>query len=897
MADRQISSLPQAQTVDDDSLFVLEQQGVAMKASGAQWKGYAQDAVRQYVTQAQQQAQAAASSATQAANSATAAAASASDAAEAVAQIGTAVEDTLANAQAAQAAQEAAEAAQEAAETAADGVETFVTEAESARDAAIAAQQAAETAEWNAETSATGAATSASQASQSASDASGSATDAAGSATTATQAASYAQAAQLLAETAKTGAEAAEDGAEAARDAILNMIVKAITLETGQPATVSKELVNGIFQLTFGLPKGNTGKTGAQGIQGVSIESIQLTSGNHAPGTTDTYTIALSNDTTYTFSVYNGANGTGTGDFMASGIVPMTGNLQMGGNRVTGMAAPTADTDGATKGYVDKGLSNKQDTLSGTEDQLVGFNSAGEATAVPKPTAADVGALPTQTGTQGQVLGFTADNTVGAMDAPSGLPDGGTEGQILEKTADSAAWTDKPLGSPARMNILETICENVELADYGAVYTFPVPIEIDSDAIYLLRYSSKEVYEGETYEYGTYAFTNKANKDDSSVSWMNGNISMISTTVTDNNLWDGATSNISIYKVAIEVTDPITYIALHSGDESLISAENGHAEGNRTIASGNAAHAEGSATTASGVASHAEGMKTIASGNWAHAEGTDSNASGLISHAEGDNTIASGDYSHTEGQETIASGSCSHAEGNETTASRAYSHSEGYRTISASAYQHVQGKYNIEDSSDTYAHIVGNGEDDDNRSNAHTLDWDGNAWFAGEVYAGGESQSDGDKLAKEKNVVPNTRTINSKPLSSDVTLTAEDVGAIANPNSGTTGQILTKTENGVKWADPPSGGTASYVASFTAEQWTAGTGESTITIPAATHKLSGSIVDCKAFASISGGYRAGVWASLETYATVAENGDIVLHYPDTSGYAGAAVLTAYEIPS
>lgn len=151
--------------------------------------------------------------------------------------------------------------------------------------------------------------------------------------------------------------------------------------------------------------------------------------------------------------------------------------------------------------------------------------------------------------------------------------------------------------------------------------------------------------------------------------------------------------------------------------------------------------------------------------------------------------------------------------------------------------------------------------------------------------------------AADVGAVPTTRTINSKPLSSNVTLTAEDVGAIANPNSGTTGQILTKTENGEKWADPPSGGTASYVASFTAEQWTAGTGESTITIPAATHKLSGSIVDCKAFASISGGYRAGVWASLETYATVAENGDIVLHNPDTSGYAGAAVLTAYEIPS
>ena len=34
-------------------------------------------------------------------------------------------------------------------------------------------------------------------------------------------------------------------------------------------------------------------------------------------------------------------------------------------------------------------------------------------------TASDVGALSTQTGTQGQFLGFTSDNVVGAVDAPS----------------------------------------------------------------------------------------------------------------------------------------------------------------------------------------------------------------------------------------------------------------------------------------------------------------------------------------------------------------------------------------------------------------------------------------------------------------------------------------------
>lgn len=36
-------------------------------------------------------------------------------------------------------------------------------------------------------------------------------------------------------------------------------------------------------------------------------------------------------------------------------------------------------------------------------------------------SASDVGALPTQTGTQGQFLGFTANNVVGAVDAPSSV--------------------------------------------------------------------------------------------------------------------------------------------------------------------------------------------------------------------------------------------------------------------------------------------------------------------------------------------------------------------------------------------------------------------------------------------------------------------------------------------
>lgn len=54
------------------------------------------------------------------------------------------------------------------------------------------------------------------------------------------------------------------------------------------------------------------------GFQGVGIARIERTAGNGAAGTTDTYTIFLTDNRTYDFTVYNGADGTGAGDMMAS---------------------------------------------------------------------------------------------------------------------------------------------------------------------------------------------------------------------------------------------------------------------------------------------------------------------------------------------------------------------------------------------------------------------------------------------------------------------------------------------------------------------------------------------------------------------------------------------------
>ena len=123
--------------------------------------------------------------------------------------------------------------------------------------------------------------------------------------------------------------------------------------------------------------------------------------------------------------------------------------------------------------------------------------------------------------------------------------------------------------------------------------------------------------------------------------------------------------------------------------------------------------------------SHAEGINTQAVGFSSHTEGNSTTASGAMSHVEGSGTQATGTQSHAEGAGTIASGDSSHAEGRGTTASGISSHAEGNNTIAASDNQHAQGKFNIEDSSDKYAFIIGNGTDNNNRSNAFAVDWTG----------------------------------------------------------------------------------------------------------------------------------------------------------------------------
>ena len=233
----------------------------------------------------------------------------------------------------------------------------------------------------------------------------------------------------------------------------------------GVSVVTAKIQENGHLVLTLSegepIDAGNaTGPIGPQGIQGEageSVDSIQRTSGTGAPGTTDTYTMYSTDGSTIgTFTVYNGQNGTGAGDFMADGSVPMTGALDMGGQRVTNVGAPTAPTDAVRQSDLEA-LSDEIDhILDGTTPVSVpaateakaGIVKPGEGMSVTEDGTLNVDDQLPAGGQTGQVLTKTESGEAW-QDAPDGLPEGGETGQVLTKTSTGAQWNDVPSDLPA----------------------------------------------------------------------------------------------------------------------------------------------------------------------------------------------------------------------------------------------------------------------------------------------------------------------------------------------------------------------------------------------------------------------------------------------------------------
>lgn len=179
----------------------------------------------------------------------------------------------------------------------------------------------------------------------------------------------------------------------------------------------------------------------------------------------------------------------------------------------------------------------------------------------------------------------------------------------------------------------------------------------------------------------------------------------------------------------------------------------------------------------------AVGEGAIAPNSNSIAIGTEVFAKGNSSCAQGSYVTANGDSSCAQGRDTIARGDYSHAEGlgTETNTVADAAHAEGFQTKASSDYQHVQGKYNIEDGNNKYAHIVGNGTDEDTRSNAHTLDWDGNAWYAGKLSQEGTPTDSKDLITKKyfDSNIPKSSDLTDYAKKTDLPKKASDVGADA----------------------------------------------------------------------------------------------------------------------
>lgn len=205
--------------------------------------------------------------------------------------------------------------------------------------------------------------------------------------------------------------------------------------------------------------------------------------------------------------------------------------------------------------------------------------------------------------------------------------------------------------------------------------------------------------------------------------------------------------------------------AFASGFYTEAAGDYSETGGYKTKASGTSSKATGCETTASGTYSRAGGYKCKASGSRAIAEGNETEAIGVASRATGNKTKASGDYSRAggsfceatglsstaEGNRSVASGDVAFASGNKTTASGNYSNAQNMMTTAAGYSQSARGRNNIPDPDGKYVDIVGISKTD-TPANGYTMDWNGNGWFAGDVYVGGAGQDDGQKLATQKYV-------------------------------------------------------------------------------------------------------------------------------------------------
>lgn len=211
------------------------------------------------------------------------------------------------------------------------------------------------------------------------------------------------------------------------------------------------------------------------------------------------------------------------------------------------------------------------------------------------------------------------------------------------------------------------------------------------------------------------------------------------------------------------------------GAFSYTAGKNNSAQGDYSIAIGDTATATDTCSVAVGRRVNVTAAMSCGIGYEVDVTGYYAFAGGNYSEATNSYAFAYGTFAKANGESSIALGDAAWAYSNNQTAI---------------------GKYNEKDANGDYVFIIGNGINNA-RSNALTVDWSGNVNIA----SGAKYKINGTNLsASDVGAVPTSRTVNSKALSSNITLTADDVSAVALSNKYTRSSVGT-----LDWTDTTEG--------------------------------------------------------------------------------------------
>lgn len=153
-----------------------------------------------------------------------------------------------------------------------------------------------------------------------------------------------------------------------------------VVLSNGTSKTFEYDIVDGT--------NGTNGTNGTDGADGRGIVSIERTAGTGAAGTTDTYTITYTDNTTSTFSVYNGQDGTGAAVTVDSELSDTSTNPVQ--NKVIKAALDNVQASGDYVKYTEQTLTEEQKAQARSNIGASDFSgSYGDLTDVPASVVVD----------------------------------------------------------------------------------------------------------------------------------------------------------------------------------------------------------------------------------------------------------------------------------------------------------------------------------------------------------------------------------------------------------------------------------------------------------------------------------------------------------------------------